>query len=143
MASVSYIGENVFGGCKNVTLYGYAGTCAEEYAAENGLPFEAMELPAPEFGDPDRDGEITLQDALYILVIYARAITGTDAELDAEMLYACDVRGDGDVTLEDAICVLKYYTYHTLLHEDVSWYEITGNPDAPDAPGTADNPIPD
>lgn len=41
--SVTEIEENAFFGCGKLTIYGYAGSYAEQYAEENGIPFVAKE----------------------------------------------------------------------------------------------------
>ena len=40
--SVTSFGESVFFNCENITIYGYAGSSAETYAAENDIPFVAL-----------------------------------------------------------------------------------------------------
>ena len=42
------IGENAFFGCANLTIYGYAGSYAETYAAENDIPFVGLTEKADE-----------------------------------------------------------------------------------------------
>ena len=42
--NVKYIGKDVFTGCDSLTLYGKAGSYAEQYAAENDLRFIPSEL---------------------------------------------------------------------------------------------------
>lgn len=37
--SVTSMGKSVFYACENVTIYGYSGSTAEKYAAENKIPF--------------------------------------------------------------------------------------------------------
>ncbi len=40
--SVTSIGSNAFTNCKNITIYGYQGSYAETYAAENNIPFKSV-----------------------------------------------------------------------------------------------------
>ena len=40
--SVKSIGEDAFDGCYELTIKGYAGSYAETYAKENGIPFEEI-----------------------------------------------------------------------------------------------------
>ena len=40
--SVTSIGENAFGLCTNLTIYGYTGSYAETYAKENDIPFVSL-----------------------------------------------------------------------------------------------------
>lgn len=39
-ASVTSIGYNAFAKCGRLTIHGEKGSCAERYAAENGIPFK-------------------------------------------------------------------------------------------------------
>ena len=41
------IGEDSFAGCDALTIYGFAGSKAEEYAKENGIPFKSLGGNAP------------------------------------------------------------------------------------------------
>lgn len=43
--SVKYMYSNTFEGCKSLTLFVYAGSYAEQYAKENGIPFEIISKP--------------------------------------------------------------------------------------------------
>jgi len=43
--SVTSIGRYAFDFCENLTLYGVSGSYAETYAAENGIPFVAGDMP--------------------------------------------------------------------------------------------------
>ena len=43
--SIISIGENAFENCSNLTIYGFAGSDAESYAAENGILFVALRSP--------------------------------------------------------------------------------------------------
>lgn len=47
--------------------------------------------------------------------------------------FFCDANGDGDVDVTDAQMVLTYYV-QKMANKNPSWYEITQNPKAPDAP---------
>ena len=40
--SVTYIGDGAFRGCPNLTITGYEGSYAEEYAKENNIPFNVI-----------------------------------------------------------------------------------------------------
>lgn len=41
--SISFFGAFLFNGCSNLTIHGVAGSSAEQYAHEQGLPFVAEE----------------------------------------------------------------------------------------------------
>ena len=40
--SVTSIGQSAFGACPRLTLRGYRGSAAEQYAREHGVPFSAI-----------------------------------------------------------------------------------------------------
>lgn len=52
--NVTFLGEKVFDGSTNVTIYGYEDTEAEEYAGANNIPF--VPLKEPENPGPDEPG---------------------------------------------------------------------------------------
>ena len=63
-----------------------------------------VEPPAPSVkkGDPDKDGEITVGDALIALRIAAKLTVPTD-----DQFAACNVDGDNEVTVGDALMILR------------------------------------
>lgn len=61
-----------------------------------------VEEPAPIPGDVNRDGEVTLDDALLAM----RYVLGL-AELTDEQLALADVNGDGEVSMLDALMILR------------------------------------
>lgn len=88
------------------------------------------------FGDQDANGEISVEDAIGTLRIFVNTVAEIPLEQCAtygDLLYA-DVTGDGSITAEDAICILKYYVEVYVAGNLTTWYEITDNPNAPDAP---------
>ena len=92
-------------------------------------------MPQLTFGDTDLNGYITLEDAISALQSYTNTAIQKTADLTpVGGVYAADVNSDGELTLEDAITILQYYTKKSILREDASWYELTHNPKAPDAP---------
>ncbi len=44
LEKITYIWDDSFENCKNLVIKGYKGSYAEEYAKENGMPFEAIEI---------------------------------------------------------------------------------------------------
>ena len=40
--NVTYFGSYLFEGCRDLTIYGHAGSNIETYAKENGIPFKAI-----------------------------------------------------------------------------------------------------
>lgn len=95
--SVAEIGEEAFSGCGEFTVFGYKGSFAEEYAAENGIAFESITV----YGDANFDGDITIRDAAFIL----QFIAGWDVEIDVA---AADVDLSEEVTIRDAALVLQF-----------------------------------
>lgn len=81
----------------NITLnpLGEASTC-EVVASDEPISSDGT------YGDLDRDGQITANDALAIL----RSSVGM-SELSPEQTVAADVDGDGNITANDALAVLR------------------------------------
>ena len=96
--SVTYIGEDAFASCENLTIYGYRNSYAETYSNEHNIPF--VEL-TKEKGDVDGDGIINATDALYSLKHSAKLSILDD-------ISSADVNKDGTITAEDALLILKY-----------------------------------
>ncbi|MBE6846993.1 MAG: hypothetical protein E7503_02530 [Ruminococcus sp.] len=108
------------------------GNC-QVFAVYNGVTY-VCEIRGGLFGDVDANGKIDSSDAILILKEYnSKTIMGVDFLTEAERLVA-DVTGEGIVDTQDAIPVLTYYTIESIIGDDASWFELTGNPNAPDAP---------
>lgn len=90
---------------KDLIIYGYTGSYAEEYAAENDIPFIAIEHPTAQKGDLNGDGELTVSGAVSLL----RFITGEAAEEPLDTA-AADVNADGIVDLLDLRALLLLLT---------------------------------
>ena len=86
------------------------------------------------FGDVDGNGDVDLTDAISALQAYTSTILHTAMPLTDEEFAIADVSGNGKVELDDAISINQYYTNTHLLKKSASWYELTKNPKAPDAP---------
>lgn len=101
--SVTTIGESAFVGCKKLTIYGYAGSYAETYAKEYGIPFAAVSTGTPAVpGDLNGDGEVNLKD----VVLLRRYIAGGwNTELNEA---SADLNGDGSVNLKDAVLLRRF-----------------------------------
>ena len=65
----------------------------------------------------------------YINQFYA----GIGGEEQADTGLFCDANGDETVDVTDAQLVLNYYV-KSMAGKNPSWYEMTKNPKAPDAP---------
>ena len=90
---------------ENLVIYGYAGSTAEQYAAENAIPFVAL---SEEWlcGDVDLDGRIDIQDA----VLLAKASAGTVSLNEAAKKNA-DCNGDGEVDSADAAVLMEFLVH--------------------------------
>ncbi len=106
---------------ENFTIYGYKGTRAESYAAENAHNFHAM-------GDLNSDGSLDLSDAENILRTYAHYASGCDAVADDESTAPddADVNQDGTVDIADAALTVKYYA-QTAAGLETDWSELLSN----------------
>lgn len=95
----AYIYEKV----DDFTIYGDAGTAAEDYAKENG--FEFVELGDVVIGDLSGDGEIDINDATMIQKLGVGINT---PEVGSALFKRADVNGDGRISILDVTCVQKY-----------------------------------
>lgn len=68
---------------------------------ENGI-IQVLSAPQYKLGDPDRDGEITVSDALTALRVAAKL-----ADVNELIMATCDVDDDGEVTVSDALRILR------------------------------------
>lgn len=85
-------------------------------ASTNGASaVDMMTQPLISYGDPDNDGNVSVEDAVAVLTYYAQQSAGLEAKLtqaaDTEetAFLAADVDGDGQITVEDAVAILTYY----------------------------------
>ncbi len=125
--SVATVSENGF-----VTAAA-AGSCVITATDASGRTFECK-ITVGLFGDTDGNGEINIDDATFTLLIYTYEALGLDPGLTPEEYAIHDVTGDGVVTIDDATAILLYYTGQSVTGDPVTWFEATGNPNAPDAP---------
>ena len=104
-ASVKSIRNNV-GIPDQTVIYGYAGSYAQQWAAEKGRTFVALEGPADAGirGDVNGDGRVTAADARLAL----RKAVGLEQYADGSAQFlACDADGNGKVTAADARKILR------------------------------------
>ena len=85
-------------------------------ASTNGASaVDMMNLPLISYGDPDNDGNVSVEDAVSVLTYYAQQSAGLEAKLtqaadtEESAFLAADVDGDGQITVEDAVAILTYY----------------------------------
>ena len=107
--SVTDIGEGALGyldadGLKveGFTIYGVAGSAAQQYAEENGFEFIEVE-PEYTLGDVDANGSVDISDLRLVL----RAVCGK-TELTENQKLAADVETDNDVNIQDLRKILRY-----------------------------------
>ena len=87
------------------------------------------------FGDASGDGTVDIVDAKKALDehVMVNQVFGDPIITDETARYNADVTGDGKITEADAVAILKYVTMKNSMLEP-SWYDLTRNPNAPDAP---------
>lgn len=87
------------------------------------------------FGDINDDKIVNVNDAIETLVAYNYAIMEEDYSLTYGDFYNGDVDGDRQLTTWDAIAILTYFNMVEVMGDtETTWYSITENPFAPDAP---------
>lgn len=87
------------------------------------------------FGDANLNGEVSIEDAKLALDEHV-AVNLTNMPhiiSDPAGRANADVNGDGVITDRDVMAILKY-TVMRDINLNPSWYELTNNPNAPDAP---------
>ena len=62
----------------------------------------------PQFGDINADGEVSADDAAYVLIEAALQGSGADSELTPEQLFTADINGNGVLDASDAAAILQY-----------------------------------
>ena len=111
--SVTYIADYAFGfnfdginyiPTSGFTIYGYAGTAAEQYAKRFGIPFVSADLASHMLGDADGDGKITVMDVTAI----QRYLSMLDPYMDETTLMQGDVDRNGRLDVFDATYILRY-----------------------------------
>ena len=103
-SSVTTIEDNAFKGSTAVTITGYFGSYAEEYANANNIPFKG--ISAYEIGDVNMDGKIDITDATLIQKIVVNLVKPS-----AEQSYLADFNNDGEITVVDATDIQKYIVH--------------------------------
>ena len=120
------IEEDAFSGCDNLTIYGNADSCAQQYATENNIKFALIGTdPTVSKGDLDGDGVISIDDAYQALLAYSSISAGGAPNLTEAQKKFADVDKDGEITINDAFYILRYYAEHSA-GNPVSWEELLG-----------------
>lgn len=86
------------------------------------------------FGDANSDGNIDSTDAQLVLNMYVRKMAGHiyGEGVTYAGSFRVDINMDGNIGAEDAQYILNYYVRGTVSKRQVTWAQITGNPDAPE-----------
>ena len=119
--SVTSIEKSAFSGCNNLTIYGYARSYAQKYAAENNIRFAL--IGGLLRGDVDGSGGIDSTDIFYTMLYIANVAVGNDGGLTQEQIAAADVDGSGKVDSTDVFYMMYYVALHGV-GKDVSWEEV-------------------
>ena len=87
------------------------------------------------FGDANLNGTVSSEDAKLALDEHVMVNLTRKASIitDPAARYNADVTGDGKINDKDAKAILDYVTMKRT-HLNPTWYELTKNPNAPDAP---------
>ncbi|HEZ7990141.1 MAG TPA: leucine-rich repeat protein [Ruminococcus sp.] len=128
--SLTYIGINAFANCpllksitipksvsaidllafdSSITISGYKGSVAEEYAINYGIKFIALDDDEPKsLGDVNGDGIVNAVDASAILTYFAIMMTDQTPTMKFDKSVA-DYNNDGIINSIDASVILTYY----------------------------------
>ena len=102
--SVTSISKNAFSGCKELTIKGYTGSYAEEYAKENDFKFIALDDETC-WGDVNCDSSVDIADAVLICRF---AVADAEAEITDQGRKQADVTHDGTVDAKDSEKLVQY-----------------------------------
>lgn len=94
---------------ENVTIHGYSGSTAQNYAESNGFNFDVIRNVM--LGDTDKNNTVDALDASMVLMEYARIATSRPSSFDEDQSAAADVNKDGAIDALDASDILRYYAY--------------------------------
>ncbi len=90
----------------NTLIYGDVISTAHIYAERYGHDFVALDRLR---GDFDGDGEIALNDAYAVLLVYAQSSAGQEVDLTIAERYASDYDENDTIDIQDASKILEYY----------------------------------
>ncbi len=124
--SVATVDQNGFVTCVSI------GSCTIT-AMNNGVPYTCT-IRGGLYGDINASGIVDVEDALLALRQYVSGTFGMSDVLTEEQKGIADVDCDGVNSNDDAMYILHYYVKVTMMGMDVTWYDITGSPNAPGAP---------
>ena len=122
--SVTSIEEDAFSGCDNLTIYGNADSCAQQYATENNIKFALIGTdPTVSKGDLDGNDTLDSTDIFYTMLYIANVAVGNDGGLTDEQIAAADVDGNGTVDSTDSFYIMYYVALRGAGY-DTSWEEV-------------------
>ena len=90
---------------ENLVIYGYAGSTAEQYAADNAIPFVTL-AETPVYGDVNLDGRVDITDA----VLLNKAVAGA-VSLDSTAQKNADCDANNETGANDAILLLQFLVH--------------------------------
>lgn len=92
---------------EGMTIRGYAGSTAEQYAADNGFTFISLDGAGTVLcGDVDLDGKVSIMDA----VLLSKAASGA-VMLNEQAAKNGDCNGDGTISAEDVNCLMRFLVH--------------------------------
>ena len=104
-------------------------------ASNNGNEYTCSVSVGCLFGDVDMNGDVSSSDAQLTLMHFLEVMNGNEGLLSDAQIAIADVDGDGSISAYDAQCILSYFLEYTVsANTEITWYEITQNPNAPGAP---------
>lgn len=96
------ISPDAFINCPNLTIYGYEGSYAQQYATENNIPFVAF--PEYENGDVNLDGTLSVDDVTFLQMHIARY----DNFVSDDSYKVADFDGNGTIDINDVTMIQLY-----------------------------------
>ncbi|MDE5947035.1 MAG: leucine-rich repeat protein [Oscillospiraceae bacterium] len=87
---------------KNLNIYGFQKSKAQDYAYENNISFYLL-------GDINKDGTIDASDASDVLADYAYVASGATSNFDESEKIISDINMDGTIDASDASYILALY----------------------------------
>lgn len=63
-------------------------------------------------GDLNGDGVIGVEDAIFVLTVYAKQSAGLEINLSPQQFFCSDCDHDTKISVEDAVLILEYYAKH-------------------------------
>ena len=100
--TVTSISLDAFKNSSNLTIVGYEGSYAQQYATENNIPFVAF--PEYENGDVNLDGTLSVDDVTFLQMHIARY----DNFVSDDSYKVADFDGNGTIDINDVTMIQLY-----------------------------------